>query len=61
MGNYDFSEMRGLTDQIDGLLAREFGYGYLLPALEHAYFAAMKVTGDPTSTIRFDPCKAQAD
>ena len=59
MGTYVLSEMRGLTDEIDRVLARELGYEGLLPSLEHAYYSAYKPTGARSGTRRYDPSKAK--
>lgn len=61
MGNYVHSEMRGITDQIDAILADELGYSDLLPALEHAYYCAYKPTGDRHGTLRYDPARTGLD
>lgn len=55
MGNYVLSEMRDITDRIDAILADEFGYTHLLPALEHAYYCLYKPTGDRPGTLHYDP------
>ncbi|MFE9284687.1 Eco57I restriction-modification methylase domain-containing protein [Nocardiopsis alba] len=55
MGNYVHSEMRDITDEVDLILADEFGYTELLPALEHAYYCVYKPTGDRPGTLRYDP------
>jgi hypothetical protein len=58
MGNFDHSEMRDITDQVDAILADEFGYTDLLPALEHAYYCVYKPTGDLPGTLRYDSALA---
>jgi len=58
MGNFVHSEMRDITDQVDAILADEFGYTDLLPALEHAYYCVYKPTGDRPGTLRYDPALA---
>ncbi|MHA7143819.1 Eco57I restriction-modification methylase domain-containing protein [Arthrobacter sp. TmT3-37] len=55
MGTVVLSEMRDITDRIDLVLAREFGYEDLLPKLEHAYACAYKPTGDRPGTQRVNP------
>lgn len=55
MGNYVLSEMRGITDRIDEVIAEELGFPELLPALEHAYACVYKPTGDRPGTLRHDP------
>lgn len=57
MGNFVHSEMRDITDKVDAILAAEFGYTDLLPALEHAYYCVYKPTGDRPGTLRYDPSK----
>jgi type I restriction-modification system DNA methylase subunit len=58
MGNFVLSEMRDVTDQIDEILAEQFGYTRLLPALEHAYYCVYKPTGDRPGTLRYDPSRS---
>lgn len=55
MGTYVLSEMRGITDAIDQVIAEELGFVELLPALEHAYACVYKPTGDRPGTLREDP------
>ena len=55
MGHYVHAEMRDITDKIDAILAEEFDYTDLLPALEHAYYCVYKPTGDRPGTLRYDP------
>jgi hypothetical protein len=55
MGNYEVSQMRDLTDEIDRVLSRELGYEERLPDLEHAYYSAYKPSGDRPGTLKHDP------
>lgn len=55
MGNYVLSEMRGITDRVDEVIAEELGFTELLPGLEHAYACVYKPTGDRPGTLRHDP------
>ena len=60
MGNFVLSEMCDVTEEIDAILADQFSYTDLLPALERAYYCAYRPTGDRPGTLRYDPATAAA-
>lgn len=60
MGTYVLSELRSVTDEIDAVIAEEFGFVQLMPALEHAYACAYKPTGERPGTLRVDPFAGKA-
>ena len=52
MGNYAIPEVRDLTNKIDRILAKHYGYEEALGHLDLAYYTAYKPTGERPGTKR---------